>query len=580
MGKGYSAGVYVVDAEFGPKGGRAGNPPDPVCLVVKCLNTGAVTRLWQKDLKELGAAPFPLGPDALWIAYFSSAEWGCFLSLGWKPPDAVLDLYVEFRWLTNGVRLTSGNSLLGALAHFRLPAESETHKEEMRQLVLRGGPWSAAEQKIILDYCQSDVLALERLYAAMSPFLDLPRALLRGRYMVATARIEQRGIPLDTAMLERFAKNWDALKSRLIQVVDQQYGVYENRRFKVEKFAGWLINRSMAWPLLPSGQLNLEDDTFGSMALMHPSLTPLRELRSTLAKTREIKLEVGDDGRSRCLLSPFSAKTGRNQPSTTKYAYGLPSWMRYLIRPGAGRGLAYIDWEQQEFGIGAALSGDTKMLGAYTSGDPYLEFAKQAGAVPADATKQTHPAERGQFKACVLATQYGLGEQSLAERIGVPAARAKQLLSLHRSTYQTFWKWSDAAVDEAVLGGRLWACFGWQINTQEELNDRSLKNFPMQAHGAEMLRIACILMTEAGIQVCAPVHDAVLIEAPLTLLGDAVQAARSFMAEASRLVLNGFELRTDASLVSYPDRLTPEKGKTMWDTVQRLLDEVEGNVRQ
>ena len=57
--------------------------------------------------------------------------------------------------------------------------------------------------------------------------------------------------------------------------------------------------------------------------------------------------------------------------------------------------------------------------------------------------------------------------------------------------------------------------FGWQIHTRDELNDRSLRNFPMQANGAEMLRIACILLTEAGIRVCAPVHDALLIEAPL-----------------------------------------------------------------
>jgi DNA polymerase-1 len=65
-------------------------------------------------------------------------------------------------------------------------------------------------------------------------------------------------------------------------------------------------------------------------------------------------------------------------------------------------------------------------------------------------------------------------------------------------------------VDEAVLGVRLWACFGWQIHIQDEINDRSLRNFPMQANDAEMLRIACILLTEAGVRVCAPVHDALL----------------------------------------------------------------------
>jgi len=65
-----------------------------------------------------------------------------------------------------------------------------------------------------------------------------------------------------------------------------------------------------------------------------------------------------------------------------------------LIKPPPGHGVAYIDWQQQEFGIAAALSGDPLMMDAYRSGDPYLAFAKQAGATPADATKATHKAIR------------------------------------------------------------------------------------------------------------------------------------------------------------------------------------------
>ena len=37
----------------------------------------------------------------------------------------------------------------------------------------------------------------------------------------------------------------------------------------------------------------------------------------------------------------------------------------------------------------------------------------------------------------------------------------------------------------------------------------------MQANGAEMLRIACCFGTERGVRISAPVHDAILIEAPI-----------------------------------------------------------------
>ena len=53
------------------------------------------------------------------------------------------------------------------------------------------------------------------------------------------------------------------------------------------------------------------------------------------------------------------------------------------------------------------------MKQAYASGDPYLEFAKLAGAVPPDATKKSHPHERALYKATVLAVQYEMGAESL-----------------------------------------------------------------------------------------------------------------------------------------------------------------------
>lgn len=218
-----------------------------------------------------------------------------------------------------------------------------------------------------------------------------------------------------------------------------------------------------------------------------------------------------------------------------------------------GYGLAYIDWTQQEFGIAAALSGDRVMQAAYSSGDPYLAFAKQAGAVPDDATKETHGAKREQFKACVLAVQYGMAAEGLAARIGQPALMGRELIRLHQETYRAFWKWSNAMGDQADLGGHLDTVFGWRVHTSPGYNPRSFRNFPMQANGAEMLRLACCIGTERGIEIAAPVHDAVLIAAPLYRIEDDIAAMRDAMSEASRVVLWGFELGADATAVAYPD---------------------------
>jgi DNA polymerase I-like protein with 3'-5' exonuclease and polymerase domains len=283
-------------------------------------------------------------------------------------------------------------------------------------------------------------------------------------------------------------------------------------------------------------------------------------------------LAVGRDGRNRTILSAFRSRTGRNQPSNTRSIFGTSVWLRGLIKPPPGYGIAQIDWSQQEFGIAAALSGDAAMQDAYQSGDPYLAFGKQAGAIPADGTKATHKDQRQLFKGCVLGLQFGMGAETLALRVGQPLIVARDLIRMHRQTYSKFWRWSDAAVDTAMLTGSLYTAFGWHIHVDANTKPRTLSNFPMQANGSDMMRIACILAIENGIEVCAPVHDALVICAPLDRLEDDIVKTRAAMAEASRLVLNGFELETDVTVVRYPDRYMDEdRGAVMWGQVMGLL---------
>ena len=170
--------------------------------------------------------------------------------------------------------------------------------------------------------------------------------------------------------------------------------MYDEGVFKADRFDRYLAAHQIPWPRLDSGALDLKDATLRDRSRAFPALHPLRELRASLADLRLGELAVGPDGRNRTLLSPFGSKTGRNTPSTTRFAFGPSTWIRSLIRPEPGWGLAYVDWSQQELGIAAALSGDPALLAAYTSGDPYLAFAIHAGVAPPDATATSHAAIR------------------------------------------------------------------------------------------------------------------------------------------------------------------------------------------
>ena len=238
-----------------------------------------------------------------------------------------------------------------ALAWHGLSSIEAADKESMRRLAKRGGPWADSERQALLDYCESDVAALARLLPVMEPKLDMPRALLRGRYMKAAAHIEHNGIPIDTHTFRTLQTRWDAIQDRLIGQIDQDYGVFEGHSFKAARFGEWLLAHDIAWPRLESGALDLKDDTFRDMARSHAQVAPLRELRVTLSQMRLSELAVGEDERNRCLLSAFRARTGRNQPSNSQFIFGPAVWLRSLIKPEPGYGIAYVDWSPKSLAL-------------------------------------------------------------------------------------------------------------------------------------------------------------------------------------------------------------------------------------
>jgi hypothetical protein len=563
--------VWALDFEFTAEPGAL---PIPVCMAARELRSGQLLRLWQDELPT--HPPFRVDDQALFVAYYASAEVGCFLSLGWLEPARLLDLFAEFRNETNGLTLAEGSSLLGALAYHHIPSITSDQKHEDRELVMRGGPWSGSERRRILDYCQTDVDALGPLLERMLPHIrareaGLGQALLRGRYMAAAARIERTGVPVDTGLLGRLHASWDSIKLDLIRAIDKDFGVYDGTVFKAGLFGAYLAAREISWPRLDSGQLKLDGDTFRDMAKRYPQLEPLKELRHSLGELRLAELAVGPDGRNRVLLSAFRAATGRNAPSTSKFIFGPAVWLRGLIRPEPGLALAYIDWSAQEVWIAAQLSGDRALLDSVTSGDPYLAFAKRAGLAPADATRASHKAIRDICKTCLLGANYGMQARSLAYRAGVSDIEAQEILRRLGAAYPAYTEWAQQVVDAGLLGGRLTTVFGWQLHVGPKARATSLRNFPMQANGAEMLRLACCLATEQGISVCAPVHDALLVEGADREIGDVITATKATMAQASSVVLDGLEVPTDAEVVLWPDRYADPRGDVMWNRVTELM---------
>lgn len=87
------------------------------------------------------------------------------------------------------------------------------------------------------------------------------------------------------------------------------------------------------------------------------------------------------------------------------------------------------------------------------------------------------------------------------------------------------------------------------------------------------MRLAACLLTEAGIEVCCPVHDAFLVGYSLGDQERVVRETCNLMVEASRIVLGAeYPCRVDVEAISYPDRYSDERGEAMFAQVSRLLE--------
>jgi hypothetical protein len=548
-----------------------GEIPCPVGLSAVEVSTGDYH--WQDLSGENGPREPPrfiIDERSTIVTYFGSIEAAVFRRLNWPMPSKQLDLFAEFRCKHNGRWSTEGYTYEKALAIYEvdngyIPGHVFHGDYGDRPLPVRGA------ERSIRRGSKQFVSSLAALYQAMREDIDNDWAPFRGRYMQVVGEIESNGIPMDVDLYNSLLNSWSDIIADLIRDMDD-IGVYEEGHFRTRRFENYLNRKSIPWPKLPSGELALDSATFKAMAGLYPQLEAIGSLRTILSKFRALRLSIGKDGRNRSSLAPFRSKTGRNQPSSTRFIFGAPSWLRRLVKPQRGKALAYIDYEQQEFGIAAALSRDPAMMAAYESGDPYLAFAKDAGAIPPEGTRSTHPKIREIYKECCLAVMYGMGAESFAMRTGLTPLEAKDILSRHQRTYTRFWRWCTEYENVCLWKRVAKLRLGWRLILPNEVNLRSLRNFPMQGNGAGLLQLLLIMLSDAQIKTCAPVHDAVLMESDVDEIEEKSVKAQKIMERAGEIIFDGFRLRTDCTIIAYPHRFEPGGGEDIWELVTSKIN--------
>jgi DNA polymerase I-like protein with 3'-5' exonuclease and polymerase domains len=291
-----------------------------------------------------------------------------------------------------------------------------------------------------------------------------------------------------------------------------------------------------------------------------------------------LKLAIDEDGRIRADLRPFASKTGRSQPSSTAYIFGLPKYMRDYIRAPRGCCLIQGDYSQQEVLICAILSGDAALLRTYMGGDVYLGLARQLGLVPDHATIETHRHQRNMCKSLLLGLLYQMTAEGLSVRLGLPYYEGKALHERLRKTFKTYFQWSEDIIMTTRVGCSLVTSMGWKLRPRPLADTaRTRVNFLVQASGADVLRVACLLAAARGLKLIATVHDSLIIQGDVSTASDELRVLREVMLEAAVIVLGdrGSVMRVDMNLArpGRPLKLD-EADRARFREIERWLDEI------
>ena len=548
--------IWALDFEFHALDGRN---PSPLCFVAYELRSGKYIRLLEDEFPS--SPPYGIGAHSLILAYAATAELRCHLSLGWPLPKNVIDLYTESRLRFNFPGPERGKGgLFETLDRFAIPHIDPIEKKRLQKL--------AGEMKLepvrLLNYCQSDVDVLPKLFLKLLSDMDIDLALERGRCVIETAVIEHRGIPIAVPDYENLTVYRKQIRLDLI-AQSPVSEIYVNGSFSYKAFKEWLKKNEIdGWDVTQkSNRLVMAEDYLCKVVSVAPVVQPVLDLVLSLKAFKKCPFGV-DSGRTHADQVPFGAVSGRNAPSG--YVLTAVKLWRWVIQAPEGTALIYCDYSNEEFAIAAFKSGDPNMVEGYALPDVYQSVADQLGV------------SRKNAKVAMLAIQYGAGPKRLENSLGIPYGEARKLFEYHKDTYAIYWKWSDAELEKFkaqaayILEGDGW---GLRLKDNDSANILlTVRNFPIQGTAASILRRVVIEAAKSDIEIIGPLHDAVLIQAPAVEAEQCAEKMCRIMREVSSQFLDSHEIRVASHI--HRGRFEDKDGKADWERVFKILEKYNG----
>lgn len=578
----------------------------PVCCVaVEC--DGSVRKWWMADDSEADSFREYIlqNKDAIFISYAFEAE-ARFIYSVFRDKSLVLSLnclclYVLYRQICNANdKLSTGWHYDGKDTFFiqkkgskykeffsddeeenavsrRVPfslvaatykllgvKRDQTHKDAMRDRILKGAPFTDEEKEKIIAYCEEDTVMLPELFReAMKHYKGTFKTICElSKYTLYSAIMVSTGYPVKVEWLKKLVeyapKAIEDLAEETHKTLVDKYGFYFFERTKdgklkerCKELKEYIARTYTSYMVSETGLPSISEDALKMLASPNYYTEPscvidyicrykklIKSLKSfRQGKGKKFLLDyLGSDNRIRPSMGIFVAQTSRSQPASNSFVHLKAAVFRFIVHPPEGRALFSIDYKSQEFLIAAANSNDSAMFSAYYSGDPYLYLAKNIGLCPPDATKTTHPKERNLAKQLELSLTYGMGVKRVAEKLGKTYDEAQALVNKRAMLYFNYTLYKKRLEQDYLTGKLIQTPDGWYLGPDNE-NLLSVGNFPGQGTGASIMRRAVKYCIDAGLTVIFTLHDALYFECELSKLDESICTAANLMRKACKDVI-------------------------------------------
>ncbi len=362
--------------------------------------------------------------------------------------------------------------------------------------------------------------------------LDLP-------VMPVLARMENRGVRIETAQLQALSARMDADITRL---TDEIYGL-AGKPFNINspKQLGEVLFEDLKLPTQgktgKTKAYSTAADVLETLAASHPIAQKILDYRQ-LAKLKGTYVDAlpellsPDDHRLHTTFNPAGAATGRlsssnpnlqNIPVRTE----LGREIRAAFVPAPGWTLIVADYSQIELRLLAHFSGDPVLIEAFRNQeDIHTRTASEVNHVP---PLMVTPDMRRAAKAVNFGIVYGQSAFGLSQQLGIPREEADRYIREYFARYQGVRRWIDATIEEVRQRGYTLTLAGRRrpipdISSKNpnarSFAERTAVNTPLQGTAADLMKAAMIRIdaeiAQRGLEarMLLQVHDELVFECP------------------------------------------------------------------